>query len=789
MSTATLLSEVAGWRARLRSAVIVDVFAFSGQHIRDDDRGVEVQAQTDGDVCGPFQYALSTRAGAEALARLRRDARLASLIPFVRQFYGRESTYIFYDYPGVAGATSSPSKGGKGSKGKVAGKGHPSVKKRVRKRDPDTGKCIRSQKRSHKAQQKRDLRKRLHQLTSQQQELNNTRAAPEQQAQATNAALTVAQSAVSQLTATTQSTTSAEPKRRPLNPKLVKAPESFTGSDSDWERFKFGFTSWIGTVDPEYPDLLKLAAAQTDEINPEEMISVAKGLCTDLFAILVGLCQSGEIPAMAMLVPDRNGFELWRRMHARFEPENKHKPYAWLRALSNPVFPNKESQWQRGLEEWEGEIAKYEREYRKTFDEDLKLAILSEVAPKTLAPQIAMHSAHLTTYKTLREFIVQYLKSKNLWKRGDGKGKDKGKADAGNANATKGPPCAICGPDKGKNHTTEACYFNARSFPKGDGKGKRTSTPGSTNVSAVEGTASDNGELTSTIAALQQQLAALRLTGASSVSASSTSSANVGRKGHTTQGAISQEEQPMLFAVAEAEVAEAVCSTMHGDGGQKYILVDSGATTSCANAKHFPNAEIDASKRKQLWAINGTPIQQQGELAAHTTLSATTADGEDIKIPARFRLDATDITEPVMAFCRILDDADCDMHFYRSSSGKPAHIQTPDNHTIVLPRFGSRFYMPFEDRTSSAARPAFVAAQRHEDDASAAPAEESAPEDGSIDVDLDGQPASPQPRHLPAPAAPTDDERALHNLTHADFAPWCRHCITGAATGAGTAIT
>ena len=82
------------------------------------------------DVCSPFQYTLSTRAGAEALARalsvscelnpsktvvsvdgvgaydhiaraamfegLRRDARLASLMPFVRQFYGRESTYLFF---------------------------------------------------------------------------------------------------------------------------------------------------------------------------------------------------------------------------------------------------------------------------------------------------------------------------------------------------------------------------------------------------------------------------------------------------------------------------------------------------------------------------------------------------------------------------------------------------------------------------------------------------------------------------------------------------------------------
>ena len=259
--------------------------------------------------------------------------------------------------------------------------------------------------------------------------------------------------------------------------------------------------------------------------------------------------------------------------------------------------------------------------------------------------------------------------------KGDGKGKDKGKADAGNANATKGPPCAICGPEKGKNHTTEACYFNARSFPKGDGKGKRTSTSSSTNVNAVEGLVPDSGELADqhdcTLAAAICGTSAHRRT---LVSASSTSSANVGRRGQSTQGAISQEEQPMLFAVAEAEVAEAICSTTHGDGGQKYILVDSGATTSCASAKHFVNAALDASKRKQLWAINGTPIQQQGELAAHTTLSATTADGVDVKIPARFRLDSTDITEPVMAFCRTLDDADCDMHLYRSHFGSSSHF-------------------------------------------------------------------------------------------------------------------
>jgi hypothetical protein len=47
-----------------------------------------------------------------------------------------------------------------------------------------------------------------------------------------------------------------------------------------------------------------------------------------------------------MLVPEPNFLELWRRTHACFEPENKHKRFAWLRALSNPIFPTKESQWQ-----------------------------------------------------------------------------------------------------------------------------------------------------------------------------------------------------------------------------------------------------------------------------------------------------------------------------------------------------------------------------------------------------------------------------------------------------------
>ena len=699
------------------------------------------------------------------------------------------------------------------------------------------------------------------QVASQQQNLDATKAALDQQTQTATTALSVAQTAIAQLG-------QAESRKKTLNPKLVNPPDAFQGTDADWERYKFGFLTWITTVDSGYPELMKKAASQTDEIDLVEMTEADEQLSTNLFAILVGQCQAGEIPAIAMLVPDRNGFELWRRMHAQFEPENKHKPYAWLRALSNPTFPTKESQWQRGLEEWEREIAKYEREYGKDFDGDLKLAILSEVAPRALAPQIAMNSAYLTSYKAMREFIVQYLKSKNLWKRsagtsfgsgtvssssqfapnsgpvpmdvgavdvpetkgkgkgksntyknndgtkggkkgrskGEGKGKEKGK-DKHNPSKTsegKGPPCAICGPIKGKSHTIEECYFNARVNPKGEGKGgkKGTSNP-SVNALDENHHEAATSTIPSMLSTLQQQVDALKTLASTPVpsapASSGQSQTNPSRKTH--QGAVTTNNPNMCFAVrhapakavennssqTDARAFHRICANQAQD--MKYIMVDSGATTSCANQCSFPGAVLDPTKTKELWAINGTPIANAGEMTAGTNLTAVTTSGECKSIPATFRLDATDTTEPVMALCRILDEADCDLHFYRSSSGKSACIQTPDGNTIHLPRFGARFYLPYQDRPPPVSAGDFVAAL--DGDESNAPME-SEDDDGQMELRpemhkqedvledlLAPMPLPSQPQTLPEPSAPTEEERKLHNLTHADFAPWCPHCVAG----------
>ena len=101
--------------------------------------------------------------------------------------------------------------------------------------------------------------------------------------------------------------------------------------------------------------------------------------------------------------------------------------------------------------------------------------------------------------------------------------------------------------------------------------------------------------------------------------------------------------------------------------------------------------------------------------------------------------------------------------------------------------------MPFEDRVGHHVPPAIVAAQDHDDASSLpyspsmqhSPSEFEPDQDAVEEIDLDGHRESPQARALAVPDTPTPEQRALHNLTHAQFAPWCHHCVSGKAPESG----
>ena len=115
-------------------------------------------------------------------------------------------------------------------------------------------------------------------------------------------------------------------------------------------------------------------------------------------------------------------------------------------------------------------------------------------------------------------------------------------SDSSNGKQRKGITCSICGPEKSKHHNTDACFFNARSNSKFDGKNQRCNQLQSSGAEdAIDTVASDNSG-TASIASLQAQLDALR--SAASAAPPPPSQNSAGQKG---QAAI----QEMLVAMSE----------------------------------------------------------------------------------------------------------------------------------------------------------------------------------------------------------------------------------------------
>ena len=89
--------------------------------------------------------------------------------------------------------------------------------------------------------------------------------------------------------------------------------------------------------------------------------------------------------------------------------------------------------------------------------------------------------------------------------------------------------------------------------------------------------------------------------------------------------------------------------------------------------------------------------------------------------------------------------------------------------------------------------PAIIAAQNHEDVSSLSyapslpdPSSDADPQGDAVEeIDLDEPRESPQARTLPVPDTPTLEQRALHNPTHAPYAPWCHHYVSGKAPESG----
>ena len=208
-----------------------------------------------------------------------------------------------------------------------------------------------------------------------------------------------------------------------------------------------------------------------------------------------------------------------------------------------------------------------------------------------------------------------------------------------------------------------------------------------------------------------------------------------------------------------------------------YIMVDSGACDSACMPNAF-DEPIDTSQKKRLFAINSTEIKVHGKQTAHVKI------GDKQQHNATINFNVTDCTENVVSVANIVDHGGSVVFTPNES-----WLHCANGNRVELIRCNKRWFLPYTKQKQQGSMPKTdlmapvnVDEQgwRHLRDFD--PDEMEDEEEESLDqltLEQRAQQGATGPRTLSSPQLPSQEEQDRHNLTHADFAPWCRYCVMG----------
>ena len=570
----------------------------------------------------------------------------------------------------------------------------------------------------------------------------------------------------------------------PLSQNMLGKPPEFDGTEQGWQGYKFVIESYIGALDIDMYDELRISETSAAEINLVDLNPDQSARAGKLFHMFV-LTWKKTAQTQLRLVERANGYEAWRVLCLKMEVPMAGRHLSMLQEIINYNMKlTKDGDAIEKLAQFELAIDKYEMQSRQVIDRGLKVGKLLELVPEDMKTQLYMTVTDPSDYDRVKEIFTNVVLGKRNWKTkpggtehrtstemeidelwkqigngkggkgGKGKGKDKdgkggkdsknrkssenyrnkdndrfGKGGKGDANTQNKygkegkPKCKHCGRD---NHPSSACWFKKE-------------------VAAL-----DNPPV---IPVGLKPLAAPEINEFYSV----------------------PEDGSSWMMAFE-------CSAMSHDSYRE-ILIDSGSeVTACGRdfGEEFGTTASLAPKRFR--GIDGSHVPHHGERNCSFEIS----DYDGLKIPARMHFEVAGIARTVASVGDLM------------SKGINTHFQDGQGwldrggRCIPLIRRGNRFFLRIAwkgdpnaledpDTVELAAWEDTMLPFNHddEDDGSAEPAEVN--EDEAMVTDGPGEYQAPMPASLATPGEPTAEQRALHNLTHAEFEPWCHHCVSGRA--------
>ena len=197
--------------------------------------------------------------------------------------------------------------------------------------------------------------------------------------------------------------------------KILGKPCSYGGDAAQWKEWRFAFEMWWACLDPQAETLLENAVGCGHVIVPATSTADAQELGRILYLILAQSLK-GRPLELLKTVSKSNGFEVYRILIQEYEPKTKNRTLGMLQNIMSPLFGKDPTQFMSDLVKWENEIREYSGLSGKTFDDDLKVALVTERAPAEIKLHIQINSGAIANYDMLRELIRSYFQASEKYK-------------------------------------------------------------------------------------------------------------------------------------------------------------------------------------------------------------------------------------------------------------------------------------------------------------------------------------------------------------------------------------
>ena len=170
-----------------------------------------------------------------------------------------------------------------------------------------------------------------------------------------------------------------------VDTRLLGKPGDFSGAQEAWRDWSTVFMGYAGAAIPRLQKLMDIAAKATEPTPNATIIDDdVRAASAQLYWMMLMICKGAALNTV-FLAGHSEGLEAWRQLKEIYKPKMRTRFAGQLMSILSFSFQGDATE---RITAWEREIATYERDSGKIFDDEIKVGAVLLRLPE---PQLETH--------------------------------------------------------------------------------------------------------------------------------------------------------------------------------------------------------------------------------------------------------------------------------------------------------------------------------------------------------------------------------------------------------------